>query len=106
MLNGSCGRVRDLSLSYDMRGPDTGQTTLLVAGRWWHVRESDVRAALGTAVALWGDGGMELVSCGLGGVDSGPGLEALEAVWCLGRSECKCVASTIACARCSAACRT
>ena len=99
LLNGSSGRVRDVALAYDMREPMVGQATLLVIGRDWSVRECDVRAALGTAVALWGRGELDLVCSGVGGVETGASAQAAMGVWCLGQSELRCVGSTLAAAR-------
>ena len=99
LLNSSSGRVRDITLAYDMRALFPGQATLLVMGRAWSVRESDVRAALGTAVALWGEAELELECSGAGGVDTGASAQACQAVWSLGRSELRCIGSTLAAAR-------
>jgi hypothetical protein len=100
MLPGSSGVVRDVALAHDMRGPWTGQVTMLVAGRGWEVCESNVRAALGTAVLLIGNSELELRQSGVGGVDCVEGSCASEAIWCTGRSECRCLGSAFAAARC------
>ncbi len=98
LLNSSSGRVRDVTLAYDMRMQFPGQATLLVMGRTWHLLECDVRAALGSALVLWEQADVDVECSGVGGVDTGASAEACHAAWCLGRSELRCMGSTFAAA--------